>query len=142
MLSIALELITRPIRIFQRAVCLFFPSPHLLCFPAFPLLPSVLSPPSLVPESYGALDSGLWLLQYDVPSFNDISNTPFPNMIVSLTDSSGLMSNSSIVQQVISSDSTCDVMTGDNTFVFYINDAPVEVSRCERKSEDFFCDQL
>lgn len=72
-----------------------------------------------LPSSYDDASKDLWLYQYAVPTFRD--NTTNPSMIVSVTDSTGLMSNSSSFVTVNSPNpgTTCAPFTYEGTFYFY-----------------------
>ncbi|GAC96080.1 hypothetical protein PHSY_003659 [Pseudozyma hubeiensis SY62] len=72
-----------------------------------------------LPASYDDATKDLWLYQYSVPFYN--GNTANPNMIVSVTDSTGLMSNSSSFVQALSPNigDTCPSVQYDATFYFY-----------------------
>ncbi|KAJ9474617.1 hypothetical protein PHBOTO_005119 [Pseudozyma hubeiensis] len=72
-----------------------------------------------LPASYDDATKDLWLYQYSVPFYN--GNTANPNMIVSVTDSTGLMSNSSSFVQALSPNigDTCPPLQYDATFFFY-----------------------
>lgn len=66
----------------------------------------------------------LWLYQFPVPLFT--GNTTNPSAIVSVTDSTGLMSNSSTFAQVLSpaNGATCTALEYSSSFIFYTKGLP------------------
>lgn len=72
-----------------------------------------------LPATYDDASKDLWLYQYPVPTF--AGNTTNPSLIVSVTDSTGLMSNSSRFVQVSSPNigATCPPFQYDSTWFFY-----------------------
>ena len=72
-----------------------------------------------LPASYDDASKDLWLYQYSVPLYS--GNTSNPNMLVSVTDSTGLMSNSSSFVQALSpvNGATCAPMEYTSSFYFY-----------------------
>ncbi|SOV01770.1 uncharacterized protein UDID_06982 [Ustilago sp. UG-2017a] len=72
-----------------------------------------------LPANYDHATKDLWLYQYPVPTFT--GDTTNPSLIVSVTDSTGLMSNSSSFLQVSNPNSgaTCPPFQYDATWFFY-----------------------
>ena len=72
-----------------------------------------------LPSTYDDATKDMWLYQYAVPTFT--GNTTNPSLIVSVTDSTGLMSNSSSFVQVASPNAgaTCPAFHYDPTYFFY-----------------------
>ncbi|PWY99924.1 hypothetical protein BCV70DRAFT_149146, partial [Testicularia cyperi] len=81
-----------------------------------------------LPESYDDASKSLWLYQWPVPTFNGpITN---PNLIVSVSDLSGLVANSSSILPVQNNTggATCSSYTGSSAFTFYTEQA---ASQCQ-----------
>ncbi|TKY88796.1 hypothetical protein EX895_002427 [Sporisorium graminicola] len=76
-----------------------------------------------LPATYDDATKDLWLYQYDMPLFN--GNTSNPSLIVSVTDSTGLMSNSSSFVQLQSpaNGATCTAFEYSSSFIFYTEHA-------------------
>ncbi|KAJ1025233.1 hypothetical protein NDA16_002737 [Ustilago loliicola] len=72
-----------------------------------------------LPPTYDDASKDLWLYQYAVPTFT--GNTTNPSLIVSVTDSTGLMSNSSSFVRVSSPNTgaTCPSFQYDSSWFFY-----------------------
>ncbi|SPO30794.1 uncharacterized protein UTRI_05590_B [Ustilago trichophora] len=81
-----------------------------------------------LPQSYDDASKDLWLYQYAVPTFK--GNTTNPSLIVSVTDSTGLMSNSSSFLSVNSPNAgaTCAPFEYQSSFYFYTERA---ASQCQ-----------
>ena len=82
-----------------------------------------------MPRNYDAADKSLWLYQFPVPRFVD--ETKNPNIIVSVTDSTGQLANSSIIQRAqngTNPNPTCAPYAGGTDFIFYTEGAP---SQCQ-----------
>lgn len=82
-----------------------------------------------LPATYDDPTKALWLYQFPVPTFNGATTNP--NLIVSVVDSSGLISNSSIILHVQNSTSgtaTCAPYAGEGDFIFYTEKA---ASQCQ-----------
>ncbi|KAN0062639.1 hypothetical protein ACQY0O_004829 [Thecaphora frezii] len=78
-----------------------------------------------LPADYDDKDKQLWLYQFDVPTFR--GPTPNPNIIVSVTDSVGTMSNSSSIVRVSNgTDTSCPAYTGGTDFIFYTEHPPTQ----------------
>ncbi|SPO40854.1 uncharacterized protein PSFLO_06336 [Pseudozyma flocculosa] len=77
--------------------------------------------------TYDAIDKQLWMYQFDVPTFRGA--TTHPNLIVTITDSTGLMSNSSAFMQVADGpDTNCASYGGGTDFIFYTERSPSQCS--------------
>lgn len=76
-----------------------------------------------LPATYDDASKDLWLYQYNVPTFT--GPTTNPNMIVSVSDSTGLMSNSSNFVQVLDPNvgATCPPFQYSSPFYFYTEHA-------------------
>ncbi|CEH17486.1 hypothetical protein CBOM_03907 [Ceraceosorus bombacis] len=76
-----------------------------------------------VPASYSDPTLGLWLVQFMVPMFQQagVQGPTNPNMIVSVSDSTGAMTNSSVIAQVNSPSAgvTCAGISGSLDFIFW-----------------------
>ncbi|SJX64932.1 uncharacterized protein SRS1_15361 [Sporisorium reilianum f. sp. reilianum] len=72
-----------------------------------------------LPASFDDATKDLWLYQYDMPLFT--GNTTNPSLIVSVTDSTGLMANSSSFVQALSpsNGATCAPFQYSSSFIFY-----------------------
>ncbi len=72
-----------------------------------------------LPANYDDASKDLWLYQWSVPTFNGATTNP--SLIVSVTDSTGLMSNSSSFVQTSSPNAgaSCPVFQYTSSFYFY-----------------------
>ena len=81
-----------------------------------------------LPASFDDPTKDMWLYQYTMPMFT--GETANPSMIVSVTDSTGLMSNSSsfVQAQSPSNGNTCAPFEYSSSFIFYTEQA---ASQCQ-----------
>lgn len=81
-----------------------------------------------LPSTYDDPTKALWLYQFPVPTF--VGATTNPNLIVSVADSTGAMSNSSSILRVQNNTSsiTCPTYAGAGDFIFYTEKA---ASQCQ-----------